>query len=209
MNKKDIQPNKLQISLLCLSILSLILSAIQPLSPFAWIGQAISAVLLVGVLVVTYQKFQFSNFAYIMVFLHVLILLYGAHYTYAQNPLFNYLREVFGWQRNYYDRVGHFVQGFVPAFLLKELYLKGGYVKKGGMFFFIVIISCLGLSAGYEISEFLIIKILNVPAESVMGMQGDFFDSHWDMLWALIGAMTSIFIFGRFHDKQMEKKWGE
>jgi putative membrane protein len=99
--------------------------------------------------------------------------------------------------------VGHFAQGFVPAFLFKEFYLGGGYVKKGKVLGLIVILSCLGLSAAYELGEFALVKLLNVPVDAVMGTQGDMFDSHWDMLWALIGAGIATFVFGPWHNNYM------
>lgn len=195
----------LHITLLVLFVVAYLFSAIRPLDRLAWTGQMTPALLLVSLLVVTYRKFRFSTFVYVMAFLHALLLLYGAHFTYSQNPLFNLLKDQFGWERNYFDRVGHFAQGFVPAFLAKEFLLRGGYVKKGKMLLLIVILSCLGFSAAYELSEFALVNMLDVPAEAVMGMQGDAFDSIWDMIWALIGASLAVFVFGPFHDSQMEK----
>lgn len=194
---------RLHLALFVLAILALIISAINPVDRLAWMGQTMGAFLLLVLMVVLYPQFRFSNFAYLMVFFHVLLLLYGAHYTYSQNPLFNYLKETMGWERNYFDRVGHFAQGFVPAFLFKELYLKGGYVKKGKMLLFIVIISCLGLSAAYELAEFALVKIMAVTAEDVMGWQGDIFDSYWDMVWALIGASLATLVLGKYHEQQI------
>lgn len=197
----------LPIILLVLFVIAYIISAIRPLDRLAWIGQMTPAVLLVLLLVVTYRKFRFSTFVYVMAFLHALLLLYGAHYTYSQNPLFNQWKEQFGWERNYFDRVGHFAQGFVPAFLAKEFLLRGGYVKKGKLLMLIVILSCLGFSAAYKLSEFAVVKIMDVPADTVMGTQGDAFDSLWDMIWALIGASLAVFVFGPFHDSQIEQMW--
>ena len=204
-NGKKAEP--LPIILLVLFVIAYIISAIRPLDRLAWIGQMTPAVLLVLLLVVTYRKFRFSTFVYVMAFLHALLLLYGAHYTYSQNPLFNQLKEQFGWERNYFDRVGHFAQGFVPAFLAKEFLLRGGYVKKGKLLMLIVILSCLGFSAAYELSEFAVVKIMDVPADTVMGTQGDAFNSLWDMIWALIGASLAVFVFGPFHDSQIEQMW--
>ena len=204
-NGKKAEP--LPIILLVLFVIAYIISAIRPLDRLAWIGQMTPAVLLVLLLVVTYRKFRFSTFVYVMAFLHALLLLYGAHYTYSQNPLFNQWKEQFGWERNYFDRVGHFAQGFVPAFLAKEFLLRGGYVKKGKLLMLIVILSCLGFSAAYELSEFAVVKIMDVPADTVMGTQGDAFDSLWDMIWALIGASLTMFVFGPFHDSQIEQMW--
>jgi len=205
-NDKKAEP--LHIALLVLFVIAYILSAIRPLDRLAWAGQMTSAVLLVLLLAGTYRKFRFSTFVYVMAFLHALLLVYGAHFTYSQNPLFNQLKEQFGWERNYFDRVGHFAQGFVPAFLAKEFLLRGGYVKKGKMLTLIVILCCLGFSAAYELSEFAVVKIMDVPADAVMGTQGDAFDSLWDMIWALIGASLAVFVFGPFHDKHMEKMGG-
>ena len=204
-NGKKAEP--LPIILLVLFVIAYIISAIRPLDRLAWIDQMTPAVLMVLLLVVTYRKFRFSTFVYVMAFLHALLLLYGAHYTYSQNPLFNQWKEQFGWERNYFDRVGHFAQGFVPAFLAKEFLLRGGYVKKGKLLMLIVILSCLGFSAAYELSEFAVVKIMDVPADTVMGTQGDAFDSLWDMIWALIGASLAVFVFGPFHDSQIEQMW--
>ena len=204
-NGKKAEP--LPIILLVLFVIAYIISAIRPLDRLAWIGQMTPAVLLVLLLVVTYRKFRFSTFVYVMAFLHALLLLYGAHYTYSQNPLFNQWKEQFGWERNYFDRVGHVAQCFVPAFLAKEFLLRGGYVKKGKLLMLIVILSCLGFSAAYELSEFAVVKIMDVPADTVMGTQGDAFDSLWDMIWALIGASLAVFVFGPFHDSQIEQMW--
>lgn len=201
---------KLPLILLVLVVVAYVFSAINPYDRFAWLGQSTPAVLYILLLVAMYPRFRFTDFAYIMVFLHVLLLLYGAHYTYSHNPFFNYLVEQFEWQRNYFDRLGHFAQGFVPAFLFKEFYFRGKYVKKGRILLLIVILSCLGLSAAYELSEFALVKTLNVSVDAVMGTQGDIFDTHWDMFWALIGAGIALFVFGTLHDRQMdemEKAW--
>lgn len=196
---------KVHALLIILFLILFLFSAYQPVDRLAWLGQVIAAVILVLVLVLTYRTFRFSTFVYLLVFFHLLFLLYGAHYTYSENPLFHFLKEQFGWQRNYFDRVGHFAQGFVPAFLVKEFLVRGGHIKKGPVMRIIVIMVCLGFSALYELSEFALTIIFNVPVDDVMGTQGDVFDSYWDMFWALIGANLSVFIFGNFHDRQMEK----
>lgn len=196
---------RVHLILLALVVVAYVFSAIRPYDYFSWIGQSTPAVLYVVLLVVLYPRFRFTTFTYLLVFFHILLLLYGAHFTYSSNPLFNQLAEIFGWQRNYFDRVGHFAQGFVPAFLFKEFYLQGGYVKKGKVLSFIVILSCLGLSAAYELGEFALVKLINVPVDAVMGTQGDLFDSYWDMLWALIGACIALFILGKPHDQFMRR----
>lgn len=180
-------------------------SVIRPFSLIFWLMQALPAILIVTVLILTYRRFTFSTFVYGLVFLHMIILLIGAHYTYSRNPFFELLKDQFSLGRNYYDRVGHFAQGFVPAFAIKEFLLRAGYVKKSRMLSFIVISMCLGFSAFYEILELASSFILGLPGEVVMGFQGDIWDSHWDMIMALIGALAAIFIFGPLHDRAIAK----
>lgn len=203
------QKTRLPFILLGLVIFAYILSVINPYNRLAWIGQSTPAVLYVLLLVFLYPYFRFTNFAYLMVFLHVLLLLYGAHYTYSHNPFFSNLAELFSWERNYFDRVGHFAQGFVPAFLFKEFYLRGNYVKRGKVLTMIIILSCLALSAAYEIGEFALVQIMNLSVDEVMGTQGDIFDSYWDMIWALIGSSVAVFGFGRLHDRYIfrDEEW--
>lgn len=204
----EIDNKKFHRLLLELAVVAYILSAIRPYDTLAWLGQSMPVVLYVLLLVILYPRYRFTTIIYFLVFLHILLLLYGAHFTYSNNPLFNHLAEVFNWQRNYFDRVGHFAQGFVPAFLFKEFYLQGGYVKKVKILLLIVLLSCLGLSAAYELGEFALVKLLDVPVDAVMGTQGDIFDSHWDMLWALIGAGVALFGFGSLHDRYICREKG-
>lgn len=196
---------KLPVILLAVVVAAYGISAIGPYDRLAWVGQSTPAVLYVVLLVVMFPRFRFSNFAYVLVFVHVLLLLYGAHFTYSNNPLFDRLAEIFGWERNYFDRVGHFAQGFVPAFLFKEFYVHGGYVKRGKILTLIVILSCLGLSAAYELGEFALVRLLEVPIDAVMGTQGDIFDSYWDMIWALVGAVIAMVGLGRAHDAILDR----
>ena len=203
------QKTRFPFILLGLVVFGYILSAINPYNRLAWLGQSTPAVLYVLLLVFLYPHFRFTNFAYLMVFLHVLLLLYGAHYTYSNNPIFRGLAKQFSWERNYFDRVGHFAQGFVPAFLFKEFYLRGHYVKRGKVLTMIIILSCLALSAAYEIGEFALVQIMNLSVDEVMGTQGDIFDSYWDMIWALIGSSVAVFGFGRLHDRYIfrDEEW--
>ena len=194
---------RIHISLLVLFLIAIVLSVINPFHQIFWFGQALPAMLIVSGLVWGYRKFTFTTFVYVIVFLHMLILLIGAHYTYSENPFFNFLKDEWDLSRNYFDRVGHFAQGFSPAFLTKELLSRGGYVKKGRMLSFIVITMCLGYSAFYELLEFMVARLFGIPPEIIMGFQGDVWDSIWDMLMALIGALVAIFIFGSVHDKFM------
>lgn len=192
-------------SLFIIFIAVLTWSAIYPSNGLFWLMQALPAILIVSALILTYKKFTFSTFVYIFVLIHTIILLIGAHYTYSRNPLFDLLMDKFSLSRNYFDRVGHFAQGFVPAFAIKEYLLRAGHVKKGGILSFIVISICLAISALYELLELAASFILRLPGEVVMGFQGDKWDSQWDMLMALIGAIIAVLIFGPLHDKYIAK----
>ncbi len=194
-------PAVIHLALLLCFVIALIWSLIRPYNLLFWLMQALAALLIVLTLSVTYRKFRFTTFVYVMVLLHVIILLIGARYTYSRNPFFNMLMTRFSLERNYYDRVGHFAQGFVPAFIIKEYLLRSKTVKKGKMLSLIVLMVCLGISALYELLELLAAFILGLPAEVVMGFQGDLWDSHWDMLMALIGASAALLVFAPMHDR--------
>ncbi|XMB86039.1 DUF2238 domain-containing protein [Mycoplasmatota bacterium WC44] len=196
---------KKHILLLVLSFFILVWSAIFPLDKFAWVMLTLPAVIYVLCLVFTYKKFQFTTLAYIMVFVHIAILLTGAKYTYNQNPLFLVLKEIFNSSRNHFDRVGHLAQGFAPVFLVKEFLLRKGYLKRSKFFYVIVFSFILAISASWELLEFLATIISNKPASYVLSNQGDIWDTQWDMVMALIGALSSLLIFGKLHDKKIEE----
>ncbi|MBP1743097.1 MAG: rane protein [Firmicutes bacterium] len=196
----------IHIGLLLAFLAVFIWSGILPYNRQAWVLLSLPAIIIVSVLALTYRKFTFSTMVYVIVLFHVVVLLVGAHYTYTKNPLFDLLMEEFNLKRNYYDRVGHFAQGFAPAFITKELLIRGGYIKRGKMMYLIVISMCLGFSGAYELIEFATAKVLGMPVEYIMGIQGDYFDSVWDMFYALVGASISVFVFGPLHDRCMAKK---
>lgn len=203
--KEKAKERNFHIGLAAAYMAAFVWSAVQPYDRQAWFLLSLPSVIVVAVLIATYKKFKFSSMVYLVVFIHMVILLVGAYYTYSRNPLFDMLIEEFGFRRNHFDRVGHLAQGFSPALMTKEILVRGGYIKKGKMMFLIVISMCLGFSSAYELIEFGTAKILGLPAEYIMGMQGDYWDSIWDMFYALIGSCTAVFVFGGLHDKAMEK----
>lgn len=184
----------------------LIWSAIKPFSYMTWLPLAAPAMILVLVMMLTYRNFEFSTFVYFVILVHTIILLFGAKYTYTKNPLFDFLMQQFDLNRNYFDRVGHFAQGFTPALIAKELLLKKGYLKRSKMFYYIVFSIVLAFSAAYELAEFATSKISGVPKEFVLSLQGDEWDTQWDMVMALIGATTALTLFRKVHDKSMDEQ---
>ena len=158
------------------------------------------------VLVYIYPRFQFSNFVYTLLWLHAIILIVGGHYTYAEMPLFNWLRDSFDLGRNYYDRVGHFAQGFIPAMVTREALLRQTPLKHGEWLNFIIVSICLALSAAYELFEFAAAKLLGATADSFLGSQGDVWDAQWDMTFALIGAILALLLLSKLHDRALYER---
>lgn len=135
----------------------------------------------------------------------MVILLVGAHYTYTENPLFNIFMKLFDLKRNQFDRVGHFAQGFVPALMIREIFIRLEYINKNKTLSLAVIGLCLGISAFYELIEFAVSLISGVPIEKVMANQGDPYDSYWDMIMALIGATLAVTLLRAPHDNAIKK----
>ncbi|MEA3422400.1 MAG: DUF2238 domain-containing protein [Bacillota bacterium] len=201
----EVIEKKKHIMLLIMSFLIYIWSAINPNSYLVWFLNTIPTLMLVSIVILTYKKFTFSTFVYFIIFIHVTILLIGAKYSYQLNPFFDKLTEIFDFSRNHYDRVGHFAQGLTPALMAKELLLRMGYMKRSKMFYFIIMCIALAISASYELFEFLFAKISNYPIEFVLAYQGDVWDTQWDMIMALSGALTGLIILGPLHDKYIKR----
>ena len=152
-------------------------------------------------LAVTYRKFQFTTFVYCVILMHACILFIGGHYTYAEVPLFNWVRDHFHLARNDYDRVGHFAQGFVPALVAREVLLRRKIVFERGWLFFIVLSICLAVSAAYELLEWRVSVATGSAADAFLGTQGDPWDTQEDMATAVAGALTALLLFSRWHDR--------
>lgn len=188
-----------------LSVLALIFiwSAIHPYDYFIWFLEVFPVIIALPILVFTYKKFPLTPLLYLLILLHAIILMVGGHYTYAEVPVFNWLTDTFDLSRNYYDRVGHFAQGFVPAMIAREILLRKNIVKKSGWLFFVVCCICLAISACYEIIEWWVAVVSGEGADAFLGAQGDIWDTQWDMLIALIGAILAQILLSNSHDKQL------
>ena len=154
-------------------------------------------------LVASYRNFPLTPLLYRLLAFHALILMIGGHYTYAEVPLFNWIRDSFELARNHYDRLAHLVQGFVPAILAREILLRKSPLRPGGWLFLIVTSICLAFSALYEMLEWLAAVLSEEAAASFLGTQGDHWDTQWDMFLALNGAMLSQFLLSRPHDRAL------
>jgi len=178
-------------------------SAIAPADRFTWVLEVLPAVVAVVVLAATYRRFPLTDLAYLLIALHAVILLVGGHYTYAEVPLFNWLRDTFSLERNYYDRIGHLAQGFVPAIIAREILLRTSPLTRGKWLFFIVASICLAISACYEFVEWWVAVGTGEAAEAFLGTQGDVWDTQWDMFLALCGAIAAQLVLARLHDRHL------
>lgn len=184
--------DRINISFVILSVLYFIYSFIDHVNTKAWFLFALPAVLLFAGLLVTHKYNAFSRFVYIIAFLHILVMLTGAKYTYSTYPLFDTISSTFGFSRNYFDRVGHFFQGLTPAIMAYELLQNRAKMKKDWFFYFLVICVSMGISAVYELTEYLATVVSGYPQAYVLGLQGDIWDTQNDMLMALIGSFMGI-----------------
>lgn len=192
--------------ILLIALLSvLIWSVINPKDLFIWFLEVSPVLIGVAVLIYLYPKYKFSNFVYFLILVHATILIIGGHYTYAEMPVFNWIRNTFDLSRNYYDRVGHFAQGFIPAIIAREVLIRNEVISKKKYVSFIVVCICLAISASYELIEFGVAKFTGDSAEAFLGTQGDIWDTQWDMLMALIGSITSLSLLSTYHDKKLNQ----
>lgn len=166
------------------------------------VGPGLAGIVALGL---SFRRFPMSRFVYVCVFLHILILVYGGYYTYAKAPLGEWMRETFHFQRNMYDRIGHFAFGFFPVFTLREVFLRVTRLERGGWLTFILLGVVLGLAAFYEFIEWWAALLLD-PAggDKFLGSQGDIWDAQWDMFMALIGASVGLVGLGRLHQRSMD-----
>jgi putative membrane protein len=181
----------------------LLWSAIGPKDRFTWFLEVLPALIGVAVLAATWRRFRLTPLAYLLILIHCLILMVGGHYTYAEVPLFDWLRETTGGARNNYDKLGHFAQGFVPAMIARELLLRLEVVKGRRWMNFLVVCICLALSAFYELIEWWVALTSGEGAEAFLGTQGYIWDTQSDMALALAGAILALALLSRLHDRQL------
>ena len=183
----------------------LIWSAIAPKSYLTWFLEVIPALIGLLVLAITYSKFSLSRLTYAFILLHCCILMVGGHYTYAQVPVFDTFADWFAWGRNHYDKVGHFVQGFVPACIARELLIRLNVVKNERWRCVFVASFCLAFSAFYEMIEWWVALAIGEDAEAFLGTQGYVWDTQSDMLMALIGSVVFLLFFRKWQDLSIKK----
>jgi putative membrane protein len=201
--------NRQLLILFVIFIAVLIWSGIHPKDQFTWMLEVAPAVLGLIILRITYKRFQFCMLSYVLILIHSTILMIGGHWTYAEVPLFDWIRDWLGTSRNSYDGVGHFAQGFIPAILIREILLRCTPLKRGGWLFTIVVSMCLAFSAFYEFVEWWVALATGEAADAFLGAQGDPWDTQKDMLLCFIGSIISLLTLSKVHDQSMAKLGAE
>ncbi len=155
-------------------------------------------------LITTKKRFKFTGLAYTLILVHCIILMIGGHYTYAEVPFFNWLKDLFNSERNNYDKVGHFAQGFIPAIVAREILIRNNVVKNKYWLMTFVISICLSVTALYELIEWWTAELVGESAEAFLGTQGYMWDTQSDMGLALLGAFLALILLSHYHDRQLE-----
>jgi putative membrane protein len=195
--------SRYELGLLLSLVVLLVISGIHPHDYFTWVLEVFPVLIGVPILVWVYPRFRFTRLVYTLLWLHAIILMVGGHYTYAQVPLGFWMEHAFGFARNHYDRIGHFAQGFIPALLAREIFIRTSPLRESRWLPFVVICFCLAFSAFYELIEFWTALASGSAATDFLGTQGDPWDTQWDMQLALIGAIVSLLTLSRVHDRQL------
>ncbi len=180
-------------------------SALDPRDYFTWFLEVAPALIALPVLAVTRERFPLTPLVYLLILGHAIILMVGGHYTYAEVPLFEWLKEPLGWQRNNFDKLGHLAQGLVPAMVAREILVRLEVVDGAAWRNFFIVCFALALSAFYELVEWWAALATGDSAEAFLGIQGYTWDTQSDMLYALIGAIAALVLLSRPHDVQMQR----
>ncbi len=190
-------------TLLALTLLLLVWSGINPKERVTWWLEVAPAIVAAIVLIATYRRFPLTRLAYVLIFLHAALLIVGGHYTYAEVPAGLWVKEWLGLERNHYDRLGHFVQGFVPAIVAREVLLRCTPIRPGWWLAWIIVSMCAGISAIYELIEWAVAEIDESGSAAFLGMQGDIWDTQKDMALCILGAAVALAVLSGWHNRQL------
>jgi putative membrane protein len=181
----------------------LVLSGWSPHDRATWWMEVAPVLIVLPLLAATWRRYPLTSLLYVLIVLHAAVLMLGGAYTYARVPLGFWLQDVLGFERNPYDRIGHFFQGFVPALAVREILVRGRHVRGRRMLAFLVACVVLAISATYEFIEWGAALAMGQGADDFLGTQGDPWDTQSDMFMAVIGAITSLLLLSGLHDRQL------
>lgn len=183
----------------------LVCSGINPYDRATWLLEVLPVIIALPILWFTYRNFPLTTLLYVCILLHGIVLIIGGTYTYARVPIGFTIAEFFDLERNPYDKIGHFFQGFVPALVAREILIRFSVVNGRKMLVFIILCIVLAISAFYELIEWWVALAAGQDAEAFLGTQGYQWDTQSDMFLALVGAIIALLLFSRFHDKQISR----
>ena len=183
----------------------LVWSGYQPKDLFTWFLEVLPALIGLVLIIYTRKSFPLTPLLYFLILLHSVILMVGGHYTYAEVPLFDTLKELWSLERNNYDKVGHLAQGFIPAILAREILIRRNVISTAAWRKVCIVSICLAFSAFYELIEWWVALVSGQSAEAFLGTQGDPWDTQSDMALALIGAILALATLSKAHDKQLSR----
>lgn len=186
-------------------LVALVPSGINPYDRLTWYLEIFPVAIALPVLYLTARRYPLTPMLYWLIGFHCLVLILGAHYTYARVPVGFWVQDLFDFSRNHYDRFGHIMQGFVPAIAVREILKRSSPVKDGGWLGFITVMICLAVSAMYEFLEWWVAVAAGVAAEQFLATQGDVWDTQWDMFLAACGATVAVLTLSRLHDRALAK----
>lgn len=179
-------------------------SGVGPMDYLTWAMEVIPAVVGAAVLWTTRDSFPLTSLTYVLILIHCIILMVGGHYTYAEVPLGDWVRDLFDHSRNNYDKVGHFAQGFIPAIVAREVLIRLSVFNSKRWRDFFIVCLCLAISAFYELIEWWVAALSGEGADAFLGTQGYAWDTQSDMALALLGAILALLMLGRLHDRQLQ-----
>ena len=182
----------------------LLWSAFRPADSTIWVLEVAPAIIGAAVLVFTRKRFPLTTLTYVLILIHCIILMIGGHYTYAEVPIGDWVRDTFDQSRNNYDKLGHFVQGFVPAVIAREIVVRLQVFNFAGWRNFFIVCFCLAVAAFYELIEWWTAVLAGESADAFLSTQGYVWDTQADMWTALIGAVLALLFLGRWQDRQLE-----
>ncbi|MGB2567000.1 DUF2238 domain-containing protein [Micromonospora citrea] len=190
-------------ALLGLVVVALVVSGIRPYDRLTWLLETVWVIVGIPLVLLTWRRFPLTTLLCCLLAVHALILVVGGHHTYARTPIGDWARDVLDLSRNPYDRLGHFAQGFVPAILVREILVRRSPLRASRWLGPLVVCACLAFSAFFELIEWWAAVAAGSAADDFLATQGDVWDTQWDMFLALLGAITSLVLLSRWHDRQL------
>jgi putative membrane protein len=192
-----------RVFLITVVVLALGWSLVIARDRLTWLLEVVWVIAAAPLLAWRWSNFPLTRLLCWLLAAHALVLIHGGAYTYAQTPLGFWLRDLFDFERNPWDRVGHLMQGFVPAILARELLLRLTPLRRGGWLVYLVLAACLSFSAFFELIEWWSALAFGADADAFLATQGDVWDTQWDMFLCLLGAIASLLLWSRLHDRQL------